>query len=72
MSVGRRHSLSIVTTLVALMYAQKLGSGMFTNLSLTASVIVSIWRDHMGWISFKQHTASVPRIIGGVLMITGV
>ena len=64
--------LSIVTTLAALMYAQKLGSGMFTGLSLTASVIISILLDHMGWIGFKQHPASTPRILGGVLMIAGV
>ena len=64
--------LSIVTTLAALMYAQKLGSGMFTGLSLTASVIVSILLDQMGWIGFKQHTASPLRMLGGALMIGGV
>ena len=64
--------LSIITTLAALMYAQKLGSGMFTGLSLTASIIVSILLDHMGWIGFKQHPASGLRITGGVLMIAGV
>jgi transporter family-2 protein len=64
--------LSIITTLAALMYAQKLGSGMFTGLSLTASVIVSILLDHMGWIGFKQHPASGLRVTGGVLMVVGV
>ena len=61
----------IVTTLTALMYAQKLGSGMFAGLGLTASFIVSIWLDHMGGIGFKQHPASIPRILGGLLMISG-
>ena len=65
-------SLSIVTTLVALMFAQKLGSGMFTGLSLTASILVSILMDQMGWIGFKQHTASPLRILGGLLMVGGV
>jgi len=65
-------ALSIVTTLIALMYAQKLGSGLFTGVSLTASVIVSILLDHMGWIGFKQHTASPMRILGGILMVCGV
>ena len=64
--------LSIITTLAALMYAQKLGSGMFTGLSLTASIIVSIMLDQMGWIGFKQHAASPQRILGGVLMVGGV
>jgi transporter family-2 protein len=64
--------LSIITTLVALMFAQKLGSGMFSGLSITATIIVSILLDHMGWIGFKQHSASPQRIIGGLLMVAGV
>ncbi len=65
-------ALSIVTTLAALMFAQRLGSGMFTGLSLTASILVSILLDQMGWIGFKQHTASPLRILGGLLMVGGV
>ena len=64
--------LSIVTTLAALMYAQKLGSGMFTGLSLTASILVSILLDQMGWIGFKQHTASPLRLLGAGLLVGGV
>jgi transporter family-2 protein len=64
--------VSIATTLIALMFAQKLGSGMFTGLSLTASVMVSILLDHMGWVGFKQHPASPMRLLGGALMVTGV
>ncbi len=64
--------LSIATTLIALMFAQKLGSGLFTGLSLTASVLVSILLDQMGWIGFKQHTASPLRLLGGALMVGGV
>jgi transporter family-2 protein len=64
--------ISIVTTLIALMFAQKIGSGMFTGLSLTASLVVSILLDHMGWIGYKQHSASPQRLLGGALMITGV
>jgi transporter family-2 protein len=65
-------ALSIVTTLIALMFAQKLGSGMFTGLSLTASIIVSIFLDQMGWVGFKQHTASPLRLVGGALLVVGV
>ena len=65
-------ALSIVTTLIALMYAQKLGSGIFTGLSLTASVVISILLDQMGWIGFKQHSASPLRLLGGGLMVVGV
>ena len=64
--------ISIVTTMIGLMYAQKLGSGTFTGLSITASILVSILLDHMGWIGFKQHTASPLRLVGGGLMIAGI
>ncbi len=63
---------SIATTIISLMYAQKLGSGMFTGLTLTASIIVSIVLDQMGWLGFKQHAASPLRIAGGALMVGGV
>ena len=65
-------ALSIVTTLIALMFAQKLGAGLFTGLSLTASLIMGILIDQMGWIGFKQHSATPLRMLGGVLMIGGV
>lgn len=65
-------ALSIVTTVISLMFAQKLGSGMFTGLSLTASILVSIVLDQMGWLGFKQHSASPLRMLGGLLLIGGV
>ena len=63
---------SIGSTLIALMNAQKLGSGMFTGLTLTASICVSILLDQMGWLGFKQHPASPLRIAGCALMVGGV
>lgn len=65
-------AISIIATFAGLTLAQKLGSGVFTGLSLTASVIVSIALDHFGLIGFKQHTASPLRMLGGVLMVGGV
>ena len=64
--------ISIATTMIGLMYAQKLGSATFTGLSITASILVSILLDHMGWIGFKQHTASPMRLLGGALMVGGI
>ena len=64
--------ISIIATFAGLTLAQKLGSGVFTGLSLTASVLVSIALDHFGLIGFKQHTASPLRLLGGVLMVGGV
>lgn len=64
--------ISIAATMAGVTLAQKLGSGIFTGLAITASVIVSILLDHMGWIGFKHHPASPQRILGGVLTVLGV
>lgn len=64
--------ISIASTMAGLMLAQKLGSGVFTGLSLTASLVMSVMLDHLGWIGFKQHTASPARLAGCALMVAGV
>ncbi|SEC10841.1 DMT family transporter [Terriglobus roseus] len=64
--------ISIIATVIGLMLAQKLGSGVFTGVSITASVVVSILLDHFGMLGLKQHTASPMRLVGGALMVCGV
>ena len=64
--------ISIIATFAGLMLAQKLGSGMFTCISITASIVVSIAVDHFGLLGVKQHSASPMRVAGGALMIAGV
>ena len=64
--------ISVVSTMVALTIAQKLGSGIFTGLSITASLVTSVALDHFGLIGFRQHTASPARLVGCTLMVVGV
>ncbi len=63
--------VSIASTLAGLTLAQKLGAGAFTGLTVTASIATSILFDHMGWIGFRQHSASPARLAGAVLMVLG-
>ena len=63
--------LSIASTVSGLALAHKLGSGVFTGLSLTASLITSIALDQYGLIGFKQHAASPLRLAGCGLMVAG-
>ena len=51
--------------------SEKAGAGVFMGISVTASVITSLAMDHYGLLGFKQHTASVPRLIGAGLMVSG-
>jgi transporter family-2 protein len=64
--------VSLVSTIAGLTLAQKLGSGLFTGLTITASIVVSVALDHFGLIGFRQHTASPARLAGCGLMIAGI
>ena len=63
--------ISIGSTLAGLTLAQKLGSGVFTGLSVTASILTSVLLDQMGWVGFRQHPASPARLAGCALMVAG-
>ena len=64
--------ISIASTMAGLTMVQKLGSGIFTGLSITASLVVSVALDHFGLLGLKQHTASPGRLVGCALLIAGV
>ena len=64
--------ISIASTMAGLTLVQKLGAGIFTGISLTASLVVSVLLDQFGWVGLKQHTASPGRLIGCGLLVAGV
>ena len=63
--------ISILPTLAGLTFAQRLGAGIFTGVSVTAALVCSILLDHFALAGFRQHPASPARIAGGALMIVG-
>jgi transporter family-2 protein len=63
--------ISIASTLAGLTLAQRLGSGVFTGLTVTASIVTSVLLDHLGWVGFRQHSASPARLAGCTLMVIG-
>ena len=64
--------ISIVSTLAGLMLAQKLGSGTFMGLTLTAGMVTSVVLDHFGIVGMRQHTASPMRMVGCGLLVAGI
>lgn len=64
--------ISILSTMAGLTLVQKLGAGIFTSLSLTASLVVSVVLDQFGILGLKQHSASPGRMFGCALLIAGV
>ena len=63
--------ISLVSTFIALTIAQKMGSGLFTGATVTASLVTSVVLDHFGLIGFKVHPASPLRILGCAVMVVG-
>lgn len=64
--------LSIALTMTGLSLAHKMGSGLYTGLTLTASVLTSVLLDHFGLMGFERHPVSSLRGLGAALMVTGV
>ncbi len=64
-------TLGAVYVLCGVLTAEKVGSGVFVGLSVTASILASIAIDHFGLLGFHRHAAGPGRIIGGGLMVAG-
>ena len=64
--------ISILSTIAGLTLVQRLGAGIFTGLSVTASLVVSVLLDQFGWMGLKQHQTSPGRIVGCGLLVAGV
>ena len=64
--------ISLASTMAGLMLAQRMGSGTFTGVTLTASLLMSVVIDQLGLFGFRQHTATPGRLAGCALMIAGV
>ena len=64
--------ISIASTVAGLTLAHQLGSGLFTGLTLTASVLVSVLLDQFGLVGFTRHPLSPLRATGCALLIAGV
>ncbi len=54
-----------------LLFADKLGSAVFSAVTLSTGIIASVVLDHFGLVGFKEHPVNAWRIAGCVLMIAG-
>ncbi len=55
-----------------LMFVNIVGAGTFAGLLITANLLMSLAIDHFGLLGVEQHSLSVPRAIGGALMVAGI
>ena len=63
--------ISAVYVMCMMVAPKLLGSGLFTGLVVTASVVTSIALDHWGLVGFEVHPAGAWRLAGAGLMIAG-
>ncbi|WP_047526580.1 DMT family transporter [Pseudomonas sp. 11/12A] len=57
---------------LALVLLPKLGASGFMALALAGQVVASLVLDHFGWFGLVQRQASLPRVLGVVMLIGGV
>jgi bacterial/archaeal transporter family-2 protein len=62
---GALYGLSVV------FFATQLGAASLMSLAVSGQLICSVLLDHYGWLGFEVHPASLWRIIGCVLMVSG-
>ena len=61
-----------VQVFAGLMFVQKIGTGNFTAITVTAALIASLVIDHFGWFRMDSHPATPMRLAGIVLLVGGV
>ena len=63
--------LGAVYALSMVVFPDRLGSAVFTGMTVSAAILASVLLDHMGWVGFKEHPAGIGRLVGAGLMILG-
>jgi transporter family-2 protein len=56
----------------AILLVPRFGAATYLALNLTGQMAAALVLDHFGWLGFPEHRISPPRIIGAILLITGV
>ncbi len=64
-------ALGAVYVLAGVLTVEKVGTGIFVCLSVSASILASLAIDHFGLVGMHRHAASPGRILGGALMVAG-
>jgi transporter family-2 protein len=58
--------------IAGLLFVDKIGAGPFAGLTITANILMSLVIDHFGLFGIQQHSLNIGRILGGVLMTSGI
>jgi bacterial/archaeal transporter family-2 protein len=55
-----------------LLFVNRVGAGVYTGLTITANILMSLAIDKFGWFGLGVHPLSAGRIVGAALMVSGI
>ncbi len=55
-----------------ILLAPKLGAAALVGLVVTGQLLFAVLCDHFGWLGFAQHTVNLWRVVGCLLLVSGV
>ena len=61
-----------VAVFAGLLFVNRIGAGPFNGLLITANILFSLAIDHFGLLNMDVHALNVWRVLGGVLMVSGI
>lgn len=61
-----------VAVFVGLTMVDKVGAGPLNGMIITANILASLAIDHYGFLNMPAHPINIFRIVGGVLMVSGI
>jgi bacterial/archaeal transporter family-2 protein len=58
--------------IAGLLFVTKVGAGAFAGLTITANILMSLAIDKFGWFGMEVHPLNGWRMLGAVLMVSGI
>lgn len=58
--------------IAGLLFVDKVGAGALAGLTITANILMSLAIDHFGGFGLPQHALTPGRLVGALLMVTGI
>jgi bacterial/archaeal transporter family-2 protein len=61
-----------VAVVTGLLFVDRVGTGVFAGLTITANIVISLLIDQFGLFNMPQHPLGTGRVVGALFLIAGV